>query len=153
MIVGFDQRYQNVSENAGVDFFPLLIGVSTVRISERNYKLEFHYEQNSSTAVVEALTHQHNPEYDALFGTRLGSDDPIMVTYLLKPGQIIVPSLMTIVKNDLRLEDSECYTISIFSTVSNGLSCNEDGSSMNGFFCYQTLCILNDDGQFTSVLK
>ena len=119
MLVGFTQRYQNISENAGdtVNLFPLFIVVSTARASERNHKIEFHYEQNTGTALVEALTQPSNPQYDVLFGTRISSDDPLEVTYLLKPGISIIPSLITMVQNDLHVEDHECYTITVYTRI------------------------------------
>ena len=136
-----------MSENAGggVDLFPLFISVSTASTSERNHKIVFRYEQNTSTALVEALTQPNNPQYDVLFGTRVNSDDPLEVAYLLKAGVSVIPPLMTMVRNDLHVEDHECYTISI---LSDEISCSEDDSDMNGFFCDHTVCILDDDGQF-----
>ena len=155
MIIGFNQRWQNVSENAG----SLSINVSTLRTSERNHTIVFHYQESSNTATVETFTLQNNPLYDALFGNRTDtythSGEPIVVTHILRPGNGMIPSLMTVVQNDSRPEDLECYTIHIITTDVEGVrelfTCNEDDSNSTDFFCDHTICIDDDDGQFTSV--
>ena len=155
MIIGFDQRHLNVSENAGdsTNLSSLSIPVSSVRTSERDYRIVFRYQESSNTAIVEALTNQSNPAYDALFGIRRDNalpGAPIVVTQILKLGSIMIPSLITKVRNDIRPEDRECYTISIMTTdiegVRESFTCNEDEIKPTDFFCDHTVCIIDDDG-------
>ena len=155
MIIGFNQRGQNVSENAGY----LSIDVSTNRTSERNHTIEFRYQESSNTAIVETFTTQNNPLYDALFGngtdTDTAPDESIVVTHILHPGNSIIPSLMTMIQNDSRPENQECYTISIITRDIKGVRelfmCNKDERNPTDFFCDHTICIDDDDGQFTSM--
>ena len=155
MIIGFNQRWQNVSENTG----SLSINASTLRASERNHTIVFHYQESSNTATVETSTLQNNPLYDALFGNRADTDMPsdgtIVVTHILRPGNSMIPSLMTVIQNDSRPEDLECYKINIITTDTEGVrelfTCNEDESNSTDFFYDHTICINDDDGQFTSV--
>ena len=152
MIIGFDQRWQNVSENAGRDneTFPLFIDVSTMRTSERNHTIVFRYQQSSNIAI------QSNPLYDALLGNGTDMEIPphksIEFTHILNPGSHVIPSLMAMVRNDNHPEDRECYTISIITRDVKGVRevffCNEDESNPTDFFCDHTICIDDDDGQF-----
>ena len=155
MIIGFDQRYSNVLENAGgtTDLSSISISVSSMRTSERDYKIVFRYQQSSNTAIVETFTNQSNPLYDALFGIRRDNGlagAPIVVTQILRLGNIMIPSVMTKVRNDIRPEDRECYTISIMTIdiegVRESFTCNEDDSNSTKFFCDHTICIFDDDG-------
>ena len=159
MMLGFDWRHQNVSENTGSDneTFPLSIGVSTMRTSERTHTIVFRYQQSSSSAIVETLTEQNDPEYDALFGTRQNnSHNSIEEILILAPGSDIILLLWTYIKSDNHPEDQECYTISIVSTDIKGVrelfTCNEDENNSTKFFCDHTICIDDDDGQFTSII-
>ena len=150
MIIGFDQRWQNVSENAG----SLSIHVSTMRTSERNHTIVFHYQKSSNTAVVGTFTQQDDPEYDALWiDADIPPDESIVVTHILNPGNSMIPSLTTMVCNDSFPEDRECYTISIIVTDIEGVrelfTCNGDESNPTAFFCDHTICIDDDDGKFT----
>ena len=75
-----------------------------------------------------------------------------MVTHILRPGNSMIPSLMTVVQNDSRPEELECYTINIITTDIEGVrelfTCNENESNSTDFFCDHTICINDDDGQF-----
>ena len=153
MIIGFDQRWQNVSENAG----SLSIHVSTMRTSERNHTVVFHYQKSSNTAVVRTFTQQDDPEYDALFGTRQKSPEgSVEEIQILTQHNSMIPPLLTAIRNDDRPEDRECYTISIITKDIEGVrelfTCKKDVGNPTDFFCDHTICIDDDDGQFTSII-
>ena len=159
MIIGFAQRRQNVPENASrlMDQFPVSINISVPMISERIHKIMFHYHESISTARVGTLTQQGDLEYDAFFGTRQNTKhDSIVDILTLKLGNDTIPSLRTLVQNDNHPEDLECYTINIITIDVEGVrelfTCNEDDSNSTDFFCDHTICIDDDDGQFTNII-
>ena len=157
MFIGFDQRYQNVSENAGgsLDLFPLYINVSSLRASERNHTVMFWYLESSSTASVVPLNEPEDPLFDAKFGYRKAQNHPIEVTHIFVEGKSTL-SLTTMIRNDNRLENEECYTIYIFIDYYvlrvPPFECNDDRRNPTEFFCDHTICIIDDDGQFTGIL-
>ena len=154
MFIGFLQRYQDISENAGgpLTFFPLSINVSTPRASERNHTVVFWYLGSSSTAIVVPVNEPEDPLYDAKFGCRKIGDHPIEVTHILYPGKRTL-SLTTTIRNDNRPEDQECYTISIYISELTlrvpPFRCNDDYRNPTEFFCDHTICIIDDDGQLS----
>ena len=160
MIIGFAQRHQNVPENAShlMDQFPVAINISVPMISERIHKIMFHYHESINTARVGTLTQQDDLDYDAFFGTRQNTKgDSIVDIMILNSGNDTIPSLRTLVQNDIRPEEQECYTINIITTDIEGVrelfTCNEDESNLTDFFCDHTICIDDDDGQFTNIFS
>ena len=153
MIIGFNQRSQTIPENFRgeiVTEFTLFITVSTQRTSERSHTIVFRYLEGSSTATVVPLAEEGAVDFDARFGSRNESDDPITVRHILQVGESTIVPLQTSIQNDLNPEKLECYTISIFKTDEIGVrdlfECNEDDSNPTEFFCDHTICIENDDG-------
>ena len=154
MIIGFTTRSQIVSEGdalEGSDYNRLTIGVATERTSERRHTIVFRHLESRSTAIVESnAVAQLNPLFDALFGNE--DIDPLEERFPLEPGRDVIPSLVTFVRNDFRIEDDECYTIGIFNTgIDSGpggfelFSCNDEEDATE-YFCDHTICITNDDG-------
>ena len=152
MIIGFTSRSQTVSEGdapPGSDFNTILIDVATERTSERIHTIVFRHLESASTAIVQYLI-QRDPLFDVLFG---GEDnDPLEERFPLQPGSDVIPSLVTLVRNDFRPEDDECFTFGIFTTDITGarellFSCNDDEDMADTFFCLHTICITNDDGR------
>ena len=154
MIIGFTQRTQTVSESMalpGEESFPLPIHVATLRTAEREYPMYFHVQEASSLAIVEPIIGAvANLLYDATFGTRDSIDDPIEVFFVLEALQDTIPPLTTFIRNDLRPEYEECFTIRITPGDIPGnhvlFSCNDDDSGADNYFCQQTICIMDDDG-------
>ena len=157
MIIGFTQRRQTVSESdapLGADTFPITLDVSSLRMSELAYEVLFRVLETGN-ATVEASNVQFQENFDALFGTRITAQDPIVDSRLLAVGNLEVTALMTQVRNDFRPEDQlKCYDIRILSPDVNpgaGLghiifTCNEDEDDPVNYFCISTICIIDDDG-------
>ena len=150
MIIGFTSRSQTVSEGdapPGSDFNVLTIDIATERTSERAYTILFdHSYRNIFTAIVESYVIQHNPLFDALFG-----NEDNYIKFILQPGASEIPSLITSVRNDIRPEDDECYTISFYGryVLHRSYYCNYNDNDMaDNYFCDHTICITNDDGIF-----
>ncbi|CAI8047960.1 hypothetical protein GBAR_LOCUS26512 [Geodia barretti] len=116
MIIGFTERILTVAEDEvpGVDSFPLQINVASARTAEREHPMEFRLQEASTNATIE--THiPSSPVFDATFGLRENSDDPIEEHRNLEPGLLTVqPPLLTAIRNDFIPENKECYTIRIF---------------------------------------
>ena len=143
MIIGFTQRTQRVSESMalpGEESFPLPIHVATLRTAEREYSLIFRLQVSSSSANVEPIGEVVNPLYDARFGTRDNIDYPIKVFFVLEALQDTISPLTTFIRNDLRPEDEECFTILISPVDIPGdhvlFNCNYDDSVADNFTPY-----------------
>ena len=152
MIIGFTQRMQTVSEGRDptVDLFPLNIDVAVSRRAEREYKMVFRYEANS-TAKVEPLLSQSDPDFDAIFGNRDRPGKPIQEVFYLQKGNDTVPPLTISIRNDFVPEEEECFTIRIIPERFDGSSelflCYEDNIGAARYFCQHTICIANDDSK------
>ena len=137
----------------GEDFFSIDIGVATLRTAEREHPMVFRL-QSGGTAIVEPGGSLENPLLDAVFGTRDQMDDdaPIQQEFDLERLVAVIPSLPAEIRNDLRPEEEECFTIRIFPVDVPGrrelFDCNEDDSGATNFFCETTICICDDDGRW-----
>ena len=154
MIIGFTERIRIVSEGQvrGVELFQLVINVTSARTAEREHPMVFRLQKCITNATVKTLI-ASSPVFDAIFGLRANPDDPIEETRDLDPGsRTVSPTLITTIRNDLILEDTECYTIRIFPVDVPGrhelFTCNEDEVGADNYFCEHTICIEDDDGEF-----
>ena len=152
MIIGFTQRTQRVSESMaqlGEESFPLPIHVATLRTAEREYPMYFRLQVSSSSAIVEPIGAVVDPLYDATFGTRDTIDDPIEEFFVLEALQDTI-TLTTFIRDDLRPEYEECFTIRITPGDIPGnkvlFSCYDDYYGEDNYFCEHTICIMDDDG-------
>ena len=148
MVIGFEIRNQTVSESQAefpMDRFSIVINITAERKSEIDYEVPLRHVDNVGEATVEG----QNPtttEFDALFGT----GDPLQeLQILFNSSQRL--QITTVIRNDFRAEDRECFSLRVFVTDSPGnvrrnFMCNEDGAG-DGFFCLHTICIIDDDGQ------
>ena len=153
MIIGFTQRTQTVSESIALpreESFPLPIHVATLRTAEREYPMYFRVQGASSLAIVEPIGGVVNQLYDATFGTRDTIRDPIEVFFVLEALQDTISPLTTFIRNDLRPEYEECFTIRILPVDIPGnqvlFSCYDDYYGEDNYFCEHTICIVDDDG-------
>ena len=156
MVIGFTQKIQTVCEcdDPTLELLPINIEVAATTTAERDHPMIFRL-QSGGTATVEPIGSDENLFFDALFGTRAQPGAPIQEEFLA-----VIQSLPTDIRNDLRPEEEECFTIRIFPVDVPGrrelFSCNEDededGSSGSGsgeanYFCATTICIEDDDGR------
>ena len=160
MIIGFTQRMQAVSEGdapLGADSFPLVIGVHSLRFSEILYEVQFRVLENSN-ASVEAVNQQFSENFDALFGSTDSEQDPIVDSHRIDIGSLVLESPLTAsIINDFDAEDLiKCFTLRIVSPDVVGdrniFSCNQEPNAVD-FFCLHTICIHDDDGQFSIYSK
>ena len=138
-----------VSESAGLseDSFDVLIGVDTLRVSEKRVPIAFFLRNDRSTAVVSPLGNILFPS-DALFGSR-DEADTINEQYDLNPNESAIEPRIARILDDLRVEPVECFIIRINFLYIPGsreplATCNEEGTN---FFCEHTICIEDDDGK------
>ena len=155
MVIGFTQRRQTVAESdvlEGEDFIDFEIPVATLITAEREHPMDFRL-QSGGTAIVEPRDDRTNLLLDAVFGSRAKvPTDPIEDFFiLLPPPNDMLPPLIAEVRNDLRPEDEECFTIRIFPVDVPGrrelFVCYEDDDEQDNFFCETTICIEDDDGR------
>ena len=158
MIIGFTQRSQTVSESMALpgSVFPLSIDVATLRTAEREHPMIFRVLDANSLAIVEPIIGAVvDPLYDARFGSRdnNGDGNRIEVVFVLKAFDDAVPSMITLIKNDLRPENEECFTIHIFPVDVSGrrklFFCHHDSGADN-YFCLTEICIEDDDGRYVT---
>ena len=150
MFIGFTERKQTVSEGEAQpeEFISITVNVSIDRISEIDYNVFFRYQDVTSSAIVEPLS-SNDVEYDALFGERLDSDEPIQELQEIEAGRTST-SIQLLIFNDLIPEEEECFTLRIIPADSLHPECNEHGDS---FFCEHTICITDDDGKYKLMME
>ena len=150
MIIGFTKRIKTVSEGEvpGVDLFEVDVNVASLSTAEREHPMVFRLQESSTNATIETFG-ASSPVFDATFGPRdsLGGD-----YRHLDPGLLALhPPLLTAIRNDLRAENTECFTLRILPVDVPGrrelFECNEDGIGADNYFCEHTICIEDDDGQ------
>ena len=131
------------------DFFTIDIDVATLRPAERVYRMVFRV-QSGGTAIVEPKDDLTNPLIDARFGSR-SRHGSIEEEFFLEHLQYTIPSRTAVIKDDLRPEDKECFTIHILTFELFGrrilFDCHEDGYNANSYFCETTICIEDNDGR------
>ena len=158
MIIGFTERSRTVSESGatpGVSQYRLSIDMATLRVSERFHGITIRHNEQLSTAVVGPFI-GGNIFYDALFGARDDSRDPLQDRDILDPGQTTLRRVYPSIVEDFRIEPEECFTLQLYFYETPGarvplVTCNAGNSSTN-FFCEHTVCIEDDDGmQFFAV--
>ena len=114
----------------------------------------FRVQEASSSAIVEPIGEVVDQLYDARFGTRDTIRDPIEVFFVLEALQDTISPLTTFIRNDLRPEYEECFTICIIPGDIPGnhvlFSCYDDYYGEDNYFCQHTICIGNDDGRFAT---
>ena len=151
MIVGFSERRSTVSEGNAEEHFRVAIGMATLRTAEREHPMNIRLQVSSSTAIVEPIGAVVNQLFDATFGTRDRSNDPIEVFFILEALEDTIPSEGTFIRDDLRPEDEECFTIRVIPVDVPGrrelFTCNKDDSGAINYFCQTEICIEDDDGR------
>ena len=155
MIIGFTTRTVCVPENntePGFDVWLLPIEVATVRTAEREHPMIFRVQGASSSAIVEPIGDVVNQLYDAIFGTRDNTGEPIEEFFDLEALEDTIEYRIAFIRDDRRPEDQECFTIRIFPIDVPGrrylFTCNEDDSGATNYFCQTEICIEDDDGRF-----
>ena len=153
MIIGFTERRRTVSEGdapPGADSFLLPMPLATLRTAEREHPMYIRQVFGSS-AIVEPLGGVVNQFYDATFGSRRNIGDPIENLIFLEALEDTIPPGITFIRDDLRPEDEECFTIRVLPVDVLGrrelFSCNEDDSGADNYFCQTEICIEDDDGR------
>ena len=154
MVIGFTHRFQTVSESNALyreDFFPVNIPVATLRTAERVHPIVYRLQVSDSTAIVEPTGDLEDPLFDVVFGTSFGRYDPIDEEFDLRRLEDNIPPLSAQIRNNLRPEDEECFTMGIFPIDIPGrrelFSCNEDNEGAVSYFCKTTICIEDNDGR------
>ena len=150
MIIGFSERRSTVSEGNAEEHFRVPIGMATLRTAEREHPMNIRLQVSSSTAIVEPIGAVVNQLFDARFGSRDTIDDPIEEFFVLDALDDAVTSIITFIRDDLRPEDEECFTIRVIPVDVSGrrelFTCNEDDSGAINYFCQTEICIEDDDG-------
>ena len=152
MVIGFTQRMRTVFEGVVYDIkIPIDIDVATLRPSEREHPMVFRV-QSGGTAIVEPKDDPTDPLLDALFGSR-SRHGSVQEEFVLGYLQYTIPSLKTQIRDDLRPEDEECFTISIIPRDVPGrkklFDCYEEyhNSDATSYFCETTICIEDNEGR------
>ena len=159
MVIGFSQRSQTVSESQAPpnsDRFMIPLDVRAMIISEKEFRVNFILLSASTDTEVQA-TDLVLKSPDALFGTRHDADADITYTSDLTHLRTTLRApLFAVIIDDFRPEGEESFTIEIRIPDSgdrDNFECVTDGSvpPPGGFFCRQTVFIVDDDGQLIIV--
>ena len=146
MIIGFTERRRTVLEGdalLGLDTFVLPMPLATLRTAERKHPMSIRL--FGSSANVEPIGGVVNRFYDATFGTRDNTDESIENFFVLDALDDTITSVATVIRDDLRPEDEECFTLRVLPVDVPGrrelFTCNEDDSGANNYFCQTEICI------------
>jgi hypothetical protein len=148
--VGFSQRRQTVSEGDtpfGADGFYVTTRIHSGGSERRSYPIRVRVTPNNST--VEGTNIQFESSYDALYGTRDSSDDPVQEIIDLPAGSFEL-HLRLFIRDDLLAEGLECFTLKIRGIDVPGSreisACHEDDDDdPTEYFCKHTICIEDND--------
>ena len=148
--IGFNQRRQTVSESNGdltSDGYYLTLLIHSTGSERRDYPVLIRVSTSNST--VEANNIQFDTSYDALFGSRTNTYDPIEETIIIEAGEM-EHELITFIRNDFLPEGLECFTLLLSGKDTPGYRdisvCNDDSTNSTDYFCQHTICIEDDDG-------
>ena len=149
--IGFSQRTQTVPEDDGdfaTDGYYVTIPIHSVGSERRDYPVLVRV-TTTNNSTVEGITSQFDPSYDALFGSRYNSYDPLEENFNLETGEVDF-ELSSFVQSDFVPEGLECFTLQLIGMDSPGFRdisvCNEDHTDSTDYFCRHTICIEDDDG-------
>ena len=148
-VIGFTQRNQIVSEsdheNDTMDFI-ISVVVMTKNIFEDEL-ITCRYQKHTSNTVVVSLEEFDN-DFDAVFGRVADPNSPLEEWLFLRSGEDFTEMQITI-KDDLRPESQECFTIVIMTVVYGVelVTCNDSEDATN-YFCSHTICIDDNDSKF-----
>ena len=148
--IGFNQRRQTVSESnedLESDGYYLTLLIHSIGSERRDFPVLVRVITSNST--VEATNIQFDTSYDALFGSRTNTDDPIEEIIIIEAG-VTEYELTTYIRSDFLPEDLECYTLLLSGIDTLGYRdisvCNQDYTNSTDYFCQHTICIKDDDG-------
>ena len=147
-VIGFTQRKQTVLEENPNMEFTISVRVMTIIPLEEEQRIICRYQKESSNAVV--VSHPgFNNYYDVVFGRVTDPNGPLEEWLLLEPGEVF-KEMQIMIKDDLRPERQECFTI-VIMTVVYGVelfTCN-DGEDATNSFCSHTICIVDNDSKLS----
>ena len=151
MILGFSERTWTVSEGdtliSGDDQFSIDIIITSMRTSEIAYTVGIR-SVIEGQPIIEPSDNVQNPMFDGFFGTREANTiNNLVHSDLLRVNTSILPPLRVTVRDDVMLEEEECFELSIFQVdpeeMTENFVCNLAGDE---FLCEHTFCIADDDG-------
>ena len=151
MILGFSERTRTVSEGdtliSGDDQFAIDIIITSMRTSEIAYTVGTR-SVIEGQPIIEPSDNVQNPMFDGFFGTREANTiNNLVHSDLLSVNTSMLPPLRVTVRDDVMLEEEECFELSIFQVdpeeMTENFVCNLAGDE---FLCEHTFCIADDDG-------
>ena len=148
MIIGFTERRQTVSEAEAstLSFFEIHVNVTSERLSEIDHLMLYRLISIGTATVLPFETVENAENVDAFFGSIHMEGDHTEQRDLLIAGETESNSLVTMIRNDIKAEDEECFSIRIISVNIIFFCYNDDSNPINSF-CEHTICIEDDDGK------
>ena len=130
----------------GEDFKHLYLHINANTAASTEYIVLLQHQESISTAVVDTFVFQTRTEFDALFGLRDDTNQPLQEAQILSSGEEFLQTTVFI-RNDFVIEEEECFTINLSNIGDAPFLCNDDGATATNFFCSHTICIEDDDGK------
>ena len=157
MIIGFRERSQSISEDDRRAFF-LPLDIYSLRASEIVYRIGIRISERNLDGLTPGLAMTDPPTdqkrlTDAVFGSLeddKNENSNLFEEHDLEVNNINVTGVSVQIINDARLEETESFTLSIYSAVSSeheGLEIDPFTSdAVDGPYPEHVIFILNDDG-------
>lgn len=113
--------------------------------TDRDYVVRLLGLTAKSTASLDSFVSSGSTNADVRFGER-ESDGSIRAERIIYKGGKYTNFHIMIV-DDFISEDEECFTIQLLASPldEDNFTCSEDDNEMD-YFCFQTICIEDDDG-------
>ena len=164
MIIGFRERSQSISEDDRrgelfTEVFVLPVDIYSVRASEIVYTIGIRISERNLDGLTTGLAMTDPPPYDqkkltdAVFGNLevpKNENSNLIENKTLQINNINVTGVSVQIINDARPEETEFFTLSIYSAVSSGQEGLEidpfTSDAVDGPYPEHVIFILNDDG-------
>ena len=127
--------------------FTISVPVMTTIPFKEERRIICRYQNDSSNAVVISHRGLDYENFDAIFGRITDPNGPSEEWLKFIPGDNVTEMQITI-RDDLRPERQECFTI-VIMTVVYGVelfTCNDSEDATN-YFCSHTICIDDNDSK------
>ena len=151
MFIGFTERTVLVGEDRfgkAVQYFPVYLMIHSLRMSEIQYSIRVSVGEGTAIVTIDLMGN-----WDATFGSSRLPSNVIINTYELFPGENSTYPPQIIIRNDVRPEFNETYTLRVSPSdigTREHFECydgNEDPAEGN-YFCTVTITIVDDDGEY-----
>ena len=151
MFIGFTNRTLFVREDMfgeAVSQFPVFLIIHSLRMSEIQYSIRVSVGEGTAIVTIDPMD-----DWDATFGSSRLTSNVIINTYDLFPGETEITNVQTTIRNDIRPEFNETYTLRVAPSdigTRENFECYDENEvpEEGNYFCNVEITIVDDDGEY-----